>query len=396
MRILWYQTKHRAENRILRALRECGHVVETFFCPLQTGEQEEQFLPLIREACREQRADVIFSIGYFAAISDACEQENRLYLAYCCDVPTLAMYERNIANPCNRILVADRDKIAEFTDKGAAEVYYVPMAPLADISRIRMADNASGGGYTEYRRGEPGARRHISFVGSLHENNLYRSLEKLPDSMRGYLDGIMVAQSRIYGYTMYRDVLDESFWDIMAKLIRTPQAGDDREKLCYMLEHFFFAPQVTRLERMHLVGQLAARVGEQFGMYGRECPENAEKFRYHGELHEGAELAGHYHGTEINVNITNRARTGGVPQKVWDVLACGGFLLSNYQADFEGLLVPGEDFVMYGSADELTELAEYYLEHPIERQELAQNGQRKVTENHTWEQRIEMLLGRGK
>lgn len=385
MRILWYQTKHRAENRILRALRTCGHEVETFFCPLQTKEQEEQFIPMIYALCGEQHADAVFSVGYVAGISDACEQANVLYLAYCCDAPNLFMYERNLANRCNRILVADSSQIPLFMENGATEVYYMPMAPLVQTERAEISGNAASKECTQ--------GRNISFVGRLHENNLYRSLNSLPDSMRGFLDGVLTAQSKIYGYSLYRDVLDKSFWDIMTKLIKSEQAGDDPEKLCYMLEHFFFDEQVTKIERTNLVGELAKRFQKQFGFYGRECPQNAESLSYIGEIPEGVAMARHYHGTAINVNITNRARISGVPQKVWDVLMCGGFLLSNYQQDFEGLLTPGEDFVMYGSAEELIRLSEYYLEHPKERQEIAQNGKHKVSENHTWEHRIRNLLG---
>lgn len=378
MQILFYQANHRAENRIMQAMQANGYGVVPFSCPLQSDENIAQFRPLIIQLVHEKNAAMIYSVGYVAALSDCCEELGILYIANCCDVPDMAAFESNISNDCNRILVSDSDRIELFRENGAEDVYYVPMAPLIGADRLR----GDGAGRVKDK---------ISFIGSLHSNNLYRKFATLPDSIRGFMDGVLTAQTKLYGYSLYDELFDESFWDIMQKVMNANGAMSV-EKLKYMVKNYFFDLQVTKLERTSLLQMLSKRFGDDF-VYHAQSEETVQDVVNSARVPFGTGLALHYHHTPVNVNITNRARHTGVPQKAWDVLACGGFLLSNYQQDFDGLLVPGEDFVMFGSAGEMLELAEYYLQHEEERERIAKNGFMKVQELHSHEMRLKNIFG---
>lgn len=378
MQILFYQTNHRAENRIIQAMQTNGYSVVPFFCPLQTEEQITQFRTLILQLVKEKKADMIYSMGYTAALSDCCMELGVLYIANCCDAQEMTAFEGNLANDCNRILVADSDRISLLQKNGAGDVYYVPMAPLLSADRIR------GDGRSR-------VSEKISFIGAIHQDNLYQKFAALPDSVRGFMDGVLTAQTKVYGCSLYDEVFDESFWEIMHKVMNASGSMSD-SKLKYMVKNYFFDMQVTKLERMSLMKMLAEKFGDDFCYYAQQG-EKIDGVEALEKVPFGTGLALHYHHTPINVNITNRARHSGIPQKVWDVLACGGFLVSNYQPDFEGLLVPGEDFVMYGSAGELIELAMYYMQHEEERMRIAENGFQKVQRLHSHELRLKNLFG---
>ncbi len=73
-------------------------------------------------------------------------------------------------------------------------------------------------------------------------------------------------------------------------------------------------------------------------------------------------------------------------------MGCGGFVLSNYQAEIPDLFEPGIDIITYASMEEMNELAAYYLSHDNERREIAHNGYEKVLHNYTYPIRLAQLL----
>lgn len=58
-------------------------------------------------------------------------------------------------------------------------------------------------------------------------------------------------------------------------------------------------------------------------------------------------------------------------------MAAGGFLLTNFQADFLEHFTPDEDFVYYNDLDDLNHKIQYYLAHDDERSKLRKTGRKK-------------------
>ena len=73
-------------------------------------------------------------------------------------------------------------------------------------------------------------------------------------------------------------------------------------------------------------------------------------------------------------------------------MGSGGFLLSNFQADFLDIFVPGEDFVYYESEADLLRKVDYYLRNEKEREGIAKNGHDKVAAGHTYRHRVREML----
>lgn len=378
MKILYYQTNHRADNVCIMAMKELGCQIETFSCPLQNEEQEQRFLPLIRQSIKEQHADAIYSFDYFPVLSECCQAEECLYISYCCDMPTLAMFSANITNTCNRILTADSAMVEEFRLRGQKESYYLPLAPILSVQETERAcfcDNTK-----------------IIFAGSLHEDNMYKHFMKLPDTARGYLDGITSVQVHIHGYSLFPDLMKEdNFWNTMMQSISLRNCVNNQEKYQYIIEHYFLEQQTTKLERSMIVKRLSERYKEKFHFYTQDTCSIPD-VTVLGSIPYGKKLAAVFCEGSISLNITNRAHISAIPQNAWDILACGGLLISNYQADYNGLLEPGKDFVIYESIQELIELIEYYLNHSKERIEIAENGKKKVLAEHTWKERVSEIL----
>jgi spore maturation protein CgeB len=96
--------------------------------------------------------------------------------------------------------------------------------------------------------------------------------------------------------------------------------------------------------------------------------------------------------SDINLNITLRSIRTGIPLRCLDILGSGGFLLSNYQADFYEHFIPGEDLVLFESHEDCIRKCDYYLKHDKERQQIAANGYGKVKECHTYEIRLKEIF----
>lgn len=81
-----------------------------------------------------------------------------------------------------------------------------------------------------------------------------------------------------------------------------------------------------------------------------------------------------------------------VTPRVFEVPACGGFLLTNACEQVERLYAVGTEMVCYRSLEELRRLTAYYLAHPEERREIAARASRRARQEHTFKRRLEEML----
>ena len=91
-----------------------------------------------------------------------------------------------------------------------------------------------------------------------------------------------------------------------------------------------------------------------------------------------------FYVSKINLNITSRSIDSGIPQRVFDIMASGGFVLTNYQPELEEYFEIGKDLEVFHDLDELMEKVDYYLAHEEARIRIAMNGYRKVREKYSY------------
>ncbi len=78
--------------------------------------------------------------------------------------------------------------------------------------------------------------------------------------------------------------------------------------------------------------------------------------------------------------------------RVFETLGCGSFQIVDGKRDVLSLLKSGEHLVCFKKIHEVKEMVKYYLNHPQERQKIAQKGHREVLDKHTYVHRIKELL----
>ena len=91
--------------------------------------------------------------------------------------------------------------------------------------------------------------------------------------------------------------------------------------------------------------------------------------------------------------MTAKSIKSALPLRIWDILACGGFVMTNFQSEIPEYFEIGTDLETYSSKDELIEKCEYYLAHEEERRQIAKNGFEKAKKLHSLEGRLKEMLG---
>ncbi|MEM1249041.1 MAG: nodulation protein NodZ [Acidobacteriota bacterium] len=105
-----------------------------------------------------------------------------------------------------------------------------------------------------------------------------------------------------------------------------------------------------------------------------------------------AEAADFYRRSAIAFNCS---LNGDLNLRVFEVLAAGGFLLTDQLAVESGLghaFAVGEDLVTYSDAADLLAKVEYFLDRPGEAAEIAAQGHRTFLEHHDPAQKVDALL----
>ncbi len=109
-------------------------------------------------------------------------------------------------------------------------------------------------------------------------------------------------------------------------------------------------------------------------------------------INHGPEVASLYAGAAININATSLQMPKAVNQRLFDVPAAGGFLLTDAQNDVARLFHPETEVATYRDAAELREKVSYYLAHPEVRATIVRSAQERIRTAHRYEHRLAELV----
>ena len=145
--------------------------------------------------------------------------------------------------------------------------------------------------------------------------------------------------------------------------------------------------------RLNVLRQLPMSKLKIFG--GKDWSQLGEPLAscYAGQgLDYGPDLAWMYFHSQININVFHEQCHDSTNSRVYDVLASGGFLLTEDRPCLRREFEPDRHLVTFSTPEEAREKALYYLTHVDEREAIAREGQRHVLANHTFSKRCERIL----
>jgi spore maturation protein CgeB len=111
-----------------------------------------------------------------------------------------------------------------------------------------------------------------------------------------------------------------------------------------------------------------------------------------GGFDYGPKLAHVYARSAVNFNATNLQMPCTVNQRVFDVPAAGGLLLTDRQPELEDYFVPGQEVLVYDDPVQAADLATYHAAHPKAGQALVSAAQQRIAAHHTYHHRLRQLV----
>ncbi len=331
------------------------------------------------------KPDLVFSLNYFPIASLVCKRTDTRYVSWIYDNPYVLLYSYTVAFPTNYIFVFDRTQYNEFHSNGINTVYYLPLCSNAQrLSRYSDMDY--------FRSTKWYNKTKIAFVGSLYteDHQFYNRIKNISDHSRGYLEGIMEAQSHVYGYNFIEKLLDKSLIKEMQQDLPLFPNEDGVESEEWLFAQYVLNRRITGIERTRMLNLIGTKY--EYDLYTVNPDLKLPNCYNHGpiESYEGSPYV--FKTAGINLNFTLRSITSGIPLRAFEIIGSGGFLLTNYQADFDDCFVADEDYVYFESPDDMMAKIEYYLSHENERADIAKNGLEKCLSEHTYKKRLQDIF----
>lgn len=386
MKILFIEWASFGNEDIKEAFEKEGHHIHSFPFSNKDGRRSEEIEKELTTALHKHTPDIVFSFNYFPVISNVCKKEDIKYISWIYDSPYVMLYSYTVINPCNVIYIFDKELYLEFHNAGITTVHYMPMA--ANTERLDAIIPQTGRGTTA----SCGFLYDISFVGSLYteKHNFFERMTTLSDYTKGYLDAIMNAQMKVQGYNFIQESLAPIMDDLYKALPMDPNP-DGVETKEYLYAQYVINRKITGLERMELISAITGQ--HTLDLFTHDKNFSMPNLRNRGTVDYYLQMPQVFKQSRINLNISLRSIKSGIPLRAFDIMGSGGFLLSNYQADFLDDFIPGEDFAYYESKEDLLAKIDYYLTHEEERQAVAKNGHDKIAAGHTYRHRVREMLG---
>lgn len=380
--IIFTEWKSLGNEDVCSIFENSGYHIFKIFADKKTI-TKENVMAQVEKASKSREIEFVFSFNYFPEISMVCNELGLKYVSWVYDSPHIAVYSYTVVNPCNYIFLFDYAVYEELHSGGIQTVYYLPLA-VNDKRMVQMRKNMSS--YGKFSS-------DISFVGSMYsekKHRLYDRFENIDPFAKGYLDGIIQAQKNIYGSFILQDLLNDDIIAEMEKAYPTDPNALTALTPRAIYADYVLARQVTALERQEILELLGGSF--HVDLYTHEKEVAIPGVRNRGVADYYNDMPYVFMNSKINLNITLRSIKTGIPLRALDIMGAGGFLLSNYQPEYDEYFTIGEDMEIYSDYEDLMGKTEYYLTHEKERTDIARNGMEKVWREHNMEGRLKTII----
>ncbi|MBE5939358.1 MAG: hypothetical protein E7266_03080 [Lachnospiraceae bacterium] len=355
--------------------------------------RNEKFENEFYDIASKKHYDFVFSFNYYPIVSHCCntlctQGYDIKYLSLVYDNPHILLYTYTLAYPCNRVFTFDYSQYIELYNGGIKHIYYTPL-PVYMTRLDRQIGKLTDTSSINYKH-------DITFIGSMY-NESHTFYDKLIDSLKdtspyacGYLDALVEAQSHLYGAYILEDGLNDEIMNIIYNAFPYDPGKHSIATKKFGYANYFLGRKVAEIERKRLLSLLS----EYFdvSLYTKLPTPELPKLHNLGPIDYYEKMPAVFRNSKINLNISLKTIKTGIPLRCMDIMACGGFLLTNYQEDFLRHFTPDVDFVYYTSDEDMLTKAEYYLSHDKERKEIAYNGYQNIRNNYTYENIFSQLI----
>jgi len=380
MNILFYYWGEWSSSDCIESLMHLGHQITRLSYPLKNYDSDIELEDSLHKLLSSGDFDCLFSFNYFPILSKVCQNCNCIYVSWVYDSPNLTLYSNTLSNTCNRIFHFDRGTVEELITRGFSNIFHCPLG--VNTARINKQ-------ILQYR--SLPYEHELCFLGNLYNDNytVYDQIQSLPPYLKGYLDGIVESGSKLWGENLLDKLLNQDILKACLSYIHFETSDTyrrhDQESLEYLLQR-----KITSTERTALLKKLSAYL--PVDLYTASDTTALPNVRNLGYCDYITEMSKNFMLSKINLNITLRSIKTGIPLRALDIMAAGGFLLSNYQEELAEYFIDGEDMVLYLTPEDLVDKALFYHAHDSLRQTIAANGFEKTNQLFSYEKQLTYIL----
>lgn len=384
-KVLYLQWDCFCEEYICDSFKRAGMTVEMY--PLPYGKvsmrHDEEFESELAAHISAPEYEFVFSFNFFPAVALACNHANIRYVSWTYDSPFMYLYSETIMLPTNLAFVFDKATVDVLQKVGVNTVHYLPMAaPVAYYDSLY----SSAAIRKKYQS-------DVSFVGSLYteaRQDLMKQLQGVSPAVMQYLDMLIEMQLQSYAMPIMEQFLKPEIVAEMQRVCPISLDDDEFQTIEWMYANYFLARQATARERTMLIEHIGN--AHSLKLYTPEPTPQFPDVMNMGPVDYCGVMPHVFKNSKINLNISLKSIYSGIPLRAFDIMGCGGFLISDFQPDFGGLFIPDEDYIFYTTPEDLYGKIAYYLEHEDQRTAIAKKGYEKVREAHTYDHRVSQIL----
>lgn len=301
-------------------------------------------------------------------VSGLCRHIRMPLLSWFVDRPELFLQAyANLENPYLAYAVWDADAVSSLKAMAAGRVFHLPLG--ADLSRIEFLPQARHD-------------RDVAFVGNSMQAAAERSWKASgrPEDERVFWDslamGFVSSELKDVGAYLRQDWPDA--WERRLALDSEEATALDAFLYWRSTQHYR-TRCVRELLPFSPVVAGDARWSQLLG---------SGSWTHGGPLNYYADLPVFYRLTGINFNTTSMQMKGALNQRVFDVPASGGFLLTDRREQMDVAFEHGTEIVCYESPEEIGDLVRHYLGNPAARLGIATRARRRIESEHTYAHRV--------
>jgi spore maturation protein CgeB len=381
VKILLLSTKYFLIGEIIRSLNRMGHFLHFLMIEEKEMGKEEVMEKIIKEIIFFQ-PDFVLTINHLGfdmegVLARFFASIELPFASWYVDSPTLILrpYENN-RSPFLSLFLWDRDYLQDMKDLGFERCYFLPLAADEEVfcPISPPPDKTETVGYP------------ISFVGNSMVQKVEERLEKI-----GF-DSAFLPQFYQLS-TLFMDSDTRHPHEVIQSLAKNYSCLDAIKKEDRIDFEIAITLQATLDYRLKVIQALAPLHPHIFGDAGWNDLLNGHFALHPGVSYvEGLPLL--YNRSGINFNATSLQMRNGLNQRVFDVPACGSFLLTDFRQQIEELFRVGKEVICYRDEEEALDLARFFLKKESAKEKIAMAGRKRVLQEHCYTHRLDFLIER--
>ncbi|RJR15155.1 MAG: hypothetical protein C4581_12580, partial [Nitrospiraceae bacterium] len=327
-------------SEVEKGLKELGHKVIRL--PVSRVEEGNAVVSRMMETVLDFRPDFLLTMNHLGFDEDGVLSEffksiEMPVASWYVDSPRLIVhaFDKNVS-PWMSLFLWDKSYMKDMKDMGFESVGYLPLG--TDDSMFRPLPSG------KHRKKLAGYSCDVSFVGNSMVEPVRECMEKVHPDLHPVIEETaeQVARSGAAPGDI-SDVIPEGRREKITGLTR-------KEKMDLEAAVLWKATLLYRLSCLQMMKEF------NLSIYGDSAWKELlrhQNYQLLPPLNYYKELPYLYNACRINFNATSRQMSEAVNQRVFDVPACGSFVLTDHQKSLEELFDIGKEMISYRHKDEI-------------------------------------------